>query len=127
LICYGESLEALKEFILSEKSIGGNLLVEDEKASTNARISDVGLHGPCDNDNSSIQRYGVLPYVAPEVLCGDNYYTASDIYSFGIVTNTLATEKRPWYNRAHDLIWQRIFAMMKDLKFLKIRQNFMQN
>ncbi|CAB5381650.1 unnamed protein product [Rhizophagus irregularis] len=29
---------------------GGNLLIEDEKVSTDARISDVGLHGPCDND-----------------------------------------------------------------------------
>ncbi|POG80864.1 kinase-like domain-containing protein, partial [Rhizophagus irregularis DAOM 181602=DAOM 197198] len=45
----------------------------------------------------------VLPYVAPEVLCGENYSTASAIYSFGIVMNTLATGKRPWYNRAHDI------------------------
>ncbi|PKC67531.1 kinase-like protein [Rhizophagus irregularis] len=84
---------------------GGNLLVEDEKVSTDARIADVGLHGPCNNDinNGSIQRYGVLPYVAPEVLRGDNYNIASDIYSFGIVMNTLATGKRPWYNRAHDI------------------------
>ncbi|PKY22195.1 kinase-like protein, partial [Rhizophagus irregularis] len=84
---------------------GGNLLIEDEKVSTDARIADVGLHGPCDNDirNGSIQKYGVLPYVAPEVLRGDNYNTASDIYSFGIVMNTLATGKRPWYNKAHDI------------------------
>jgi serine/threonine protein kinase len=82
---------------------GGNLLIEDEKVSTDARIADVGLHGPCDNDNSSIQRYGVLPYVAPEVLRDGNYNTASDIYSFGIVMNTLATGKRPWYDRAHDI------------------------
>ncbi|POG80856.1 kinase-like domain-containing protein [Rhizophagus irregularis DAOM 181602=DAOM 197198] len=84
---------------------GGNLLVEDEKVSTDARIADVGLHGPCNNDinNGSIQRYGVLPYVAPEVLRGDNCNIASDIYSFGIVMNTLATGKRPWYNRAHDI------------------------
>ncbi|CAB5386288.1 unnamed protein product [Rhizophagus irregularis] len=40
---------------------GGNLLVEDEKVSTDARIADVGLHGPCNNDinNGSIQRYGL--------------------------------------------------------------------
>ncbi|GBC05292.1 hypothetical protein RclHR1_06160003 [Rhizophagus clarus] len=83
---------------------GGNLLVEDEKVSTDARISDVGLHGPCNDKNkSSYQKYGVLPYVAPEVLRGENHSTASDIYSFGIVMNTLATGKRPWYNRAHDI------------------------
>ncbi|GBC05293.1 hypothetical protein RclHR1_06160004 [Rhizophagus clarus] len=84
---------------------GGNLLVEDEKVSTDARISDVGLHGPCDSDinNSPIQRYGVLPYVAPEVLRGEHPSTASDIYSFGIIMNSLATGKRPWYNIAHDI------------------------
>uniref|UniRef100_U9TTA7 Protein kinase domain-containing protein n=1 Tax=Rhizophagus irregularis (strain DAOM 181602 / DAOM 197198 / MUCL 43194) TaxID=747089 RepID=U9TTA7_RHIID len=83
---------------------GGNLLIEDEKISTDARIGDVGLHGPCNNENkSSNQIYGVLPYVAPEVLRGENYSPASDIYSFGIIMNTLATGKRPWHNRAHDI------------------------
>src|SRR2546423_14700574 len=48
-------------------------------------------------------KYGVLPYTAPEILHGESYSTASDIYSFGIVMNTLATGKRSWYNRAHDI------------------------
>ncbi|RIA90086.1 kinase-like domain-containing protein [Glomus cerebriforme] len=87
---------------------GGNLLIEDEKVSTGARIAqigDVGLYGPCyDIENqSSNQIYGVLPYLAPEVLRGEDYNTASDIYSFGIVMNTLATGQRPWHNRAHDI------------------------
>ncbi|PKY30386.1 kinase-like protein [Rhizophagus irregularis] len=95
------------ERIHSERKIhgnlhGGNLLIEDEKVSTDARISNVGLYGPCNYDESRSQIYGVLPYVAPEVLRGENHNTASDIYSFGIVMNTLATGKRPWYNRAHD-------------------------
>jgi serine/threonine protein kinase len=48
---------------------GGNLLIEDEKVSTDTRIGDVGLHGPCnDNENRRAnQTYGVLPYIAPEV------------------------------------------------------------
>ena len=47
---------------------GGNLLIEDEKISTDARIGDAGLYGPCyvENKNSN-QIYGVLPYIAPEV------------------------------------------------------------
>jgi serine/threonine protein kinase len=91
---------------------GGNLLIENEEISIDTgdvyidtRISDVGLHGPCnyyENDNSS-QIYGVLPYIAPEVLRGENYSAASDIYSFGILMNVLATGKRPWYNEAHDI------------------------
>ncbi|PKY38849.1 kinase-like protein [Rhizophagus irregularis] len=82
---------------------GGNLLIEDEEISTNARISDVGLYGPCyyENNNSG-QIYGVLPYIAPEVLRGEDYTPASDVYSFGIIMYTLAAGKRPWYDRAHD-------------------------
>ncbi|EXX68696.1 Ssk22p [Rhizophagus irregularis DAOM 197198w] len=55
------------------------------------------------------QIYGVLPYIAPEVLRGENYTPASDIYSLGIIMNTLATEKRPWYNREHD------YSLAKDI------------
>ena len=81
---------------------GGNLLV-DEKNTTEARISDVGLYGPCDIQHENNQVYGVLPYIAPEVLRGENYSAASDICSFGIIMNTFATGKRPWHNRAHDI------------------------
>ncbi|GBC07335.1 hypothetical protein RclHR1_00740018 [Rhizophagus clarus] len=84
---------------------GGNLLIEDKKISTDARIGDVGLYGPCcyyENKNPG-EIYGVLPYVAPEILRGESYSTASDIYSFGIIMNTLATGRRPWYNRAHNI------------------------
>ncbi|PKK62336.1 hypothetical protein RhiirC2_790520 [Rhizophagus irregularis] len=40
----------------------GNLLIEDEKISTDARIGDVGLYGPCDyheDNNNSGQIYGL--------------------------------------------------------------------
>src|SRR4051812_263590 len=84
---------------------GGNLFFEDENFSTDVRIGDVGLYGPSYNfENRSLnQIYGVLPYVAPEVLRGGFYSAASDIYSFGIIMNALATGKRPWYNEAHDI------------------------
>ncbi|CAB4388420.1 unnamed protein product [Rhizophagus irregularis] len=63
-ICYGESLEVLKESIPREnsrKSSRRKLTCRtDEKVSTGARIADIGLHGTCNNDinNGSIQRYG---------------------------------------------------------------------
>ncbi|GES99774.1 kinase-like domain-containing protein [Rhizophagus clarus] len=108
---------------------GGNLLVEDEKVSTDARISDVGLHGPCDSDinNSPIQRYGVLPYVAPEVLRGEHPSTASDIYSFGIIMNSLATGKRPWYNIAHDINLVKDICDGKRFDIPEDTPNFTQN
>ncbi|CAB4412419.1 unnamed protein product [Rhizophagus irregularis] len=47
-------------------------------------ISDMGLCGDVGNtDQSNI--YGVIPYVAPEVLKGELYTQAADIYSFGMI------------------------------------------
>ncbi|CAI2162704.1 3601_t:CDS:2 [Funneliformis geosporum] len=66
------------------------------------RIADVGIHGPVDRNNSN-DIYGVLPYVAPEVLKGSPLSKASDIYSFGMIMWILAAGVRPWCNRAHDL------------------------
>src|SRR3954469_3957382 len=80
---------------------GGNLLIEDEKISADARVGDVGLHGPCYQRSNQI--YGVMPYVAPEILRGERPTTASDIYSFGIIMNTFASGRRPWCYRAHDI------------------------
>ena len=68
-----------------------------------ARISDVDLHGPSCYCQSSNQVHGDLPRIAPEVLRGENYNTASDVYSFGIVMNTFATGKGPWKLRGMDL------------------------
>ncbi|GES81057.1 kinase-like domain-containing protein [Rhizophagus clarus] len=46
-------------------------------------ISDMGLCGEVDNiDKTKI--YGVMPYVAPEVLKGKPYTQAADIYSFAL-------------------------------------------
>ncbi|EXX74211.1 uncharacterized protein OCT59_003761 [Rhizophagus irregularis] len=61
-------------------------------------ISDMGLCGEVGNiDETKI--YGVMPYVAPEVLRG-NHYTQAD--SFGMVMYFVATGRQPFGNRAHD-------------------------
>src|SRR6266480_7640103 len=36
---------------------GGNLLIEDEKISTDARIGDVGLYGLCENKSNQIYKF----------------------------------------------------------------------
>ncbi|RIA78880.1 kinase-like domain-containing protein, partial [Glomus cerebriforme] len=51
-------------------------------------ITDMGLCKPADYntiENTTKRVYGVLPYIAPEILRGQNYTKASDIYSFGII------------------------------------------
>src|SRR5438045_3742752 len=61
----------------------------------------MGLCGEVDNiDPTNI--YGVMHYVAPEVLLGKPYTQAADIYSFGMVMYFVATERQPFADRAHD-------------------------
>ena len=68
-------------------------------------ITDLGLCQPANvkptqNNNKNI--YGVLPYVAPEVLRGKEYTQASDIYGFGIIAYEVCTGFPPYHDVAHD-------------------------
>ncbi|CAB5380279.1 unnamed protein product [Rhizophagus irregularis] len=66
-------------------------------------ISDMGLCGKVSNiDKTKI--YGVMPFVAPEVLRGKPYNQAADVYSFGMVMYYIATGRQPFANCAHDSI-----------------------
>ena len=76
----------------------GNIL----QVSKTSFISDFGLTGPADEQKSDDKIYGVLPYIAPEVLNGELYTLASDIYSFGVIMAELSTGNLPFYNRMHD-------------------------
>ncbi|POG63737.1 kinase-like domain-containing protein [Rhizophagus irregularis DAOM 181602=DAOM 197198] len=46
--------------------------------------------------------YGVLPYMAPEVLRGYQYTKAADVYSFGIIMNEFLSEEIPFNDIPHD-------------------------
>src|ERR1051326_7419473 len=77
----------------------GNLLFNNQK---DLLITDFGL---CNQTNQSSQFndiYGVMPYVAPEVLRGKPYTKAADIYSFGMIMYFVATGKQPFSDCAHD-------------------------
>ncbi|POG61795.1 kinase-like domain-containing protein [Rhizophagus irregularis DAOM 181602=DAOM 197198] len=65
-------------------------------------ISDMGLCGEVKNIDHNDNIYGVIPYVAPEVLKGKPYTQASDIYSFGMIMYFVATGKQPFDDCAHD-------------------------
>ncbi|GBC18956.1 kinase-like domain-containing protein [Rhizophagus irregularis DAOM 181602=DAOM 197198] len=47
--------------------------------------------------------YGVLPYVAPEVLRGKEYTQGSDIYGFGIITYEVCTGLPPYHDIPHEV------------------------
>jgi serine/threonine protein kinase len=68
-------------------------------------ISDLGMCRPVNYKEQSVEKegiYGVLPYMAPEVLCGYQYTKASDIYSFGIIMNEFISEETPYNDIPHD-------------------------
>ncbi|POG61794.1 kinase-like domain-containing protein [Rhizophagus irregularis DAOM 181602=DAOM 197198] len=55
----------------------------------------MGLCGDVSNtDQNNI--YGVIPYIAPEVLKGELYTQAADVYSFGMIMYFVATGKQPF-------------------------------
>ncbi|GBC09182.1 hypothetical protein RclHR1_08670006 [Rhizophagus clarus] len=66
-------------------------------------ISDLGL---CQSVKSFLKKYeiyGVIPFMAPEVLRGNPHTTASDIYSFSIIMWEFTSGVPPFNDRAHDL------------------------
>src|SRR5581483_3755633 len=61
----------------------GNVL-QSKGAILRTCISDFGFCKPADKISSN-NVYGVMPYMAPEILRGKKCTKASDIYSFGII------------------------------------------
>ncbi|GBB97327.1 hypothetical protein RclHR1_02970002 [Rhizophagus clarus] len=81
----------------------GNILSEIQGIS----ITDLGLCRPANAKPSQDEYkkiYGVLPYIAPEVLRGKEYTQESDIYGFGIIAYEVCTGLPPYHNIAHDKI-----------------------
>ncbi|RHZ85738.1 hypothetical protein Glove_60g122 [Diversispora epigaea] len=84
----------------------GNILSSNFKGTYLIRISDFGLSkligaNPKNPEKKNI--IGVLPYIAPEVLSGDEEYTkAADVYSFGIIANEIVTGFPPYPDIPHD-------------------------
>ncbi|RHZ70963.1 hypothetical protein Glove_264g27 [Diversispora epigaea] len=72
----------------------------------NIKISDFGLSkliGKNPNNPDKKNIFGVLPYIAPEVLSGDEEYTkAADLYSFGIIAYEIVTGFPPYPDIPHD-------------------------
>jgi serine/threonine protein kinase len=66
-------------------------------------ISDLGMCQPVNKRSVKEEGiYGVLPYVAPEVLRGHYYTKAADVYSFGIIMNEFLSEEIPYNNIPYD-------------------------
>ncbi|RHZ85743.1 hypothetical protein Glove_60g136 [Diversispora epigaea] len=81
----------------------GNILSSSFKSSL--YITDFGLSKLIGANPDSPEKkniFGVLPYVAPEVLSGDEYTKAADVYSFGIIAYEMVTGFPPYPDIPHD-------------------------
>src|SRR5207248_1799709 len=81
----------------------GNILMEGSAC----LITDLGLCGPVDEESSN-KIYGIVSYIAPEVLQGKKNTKESDVYSIGMLMWELFAGHPPFDDRAHDfcLIFQ---------------------
>ena len=98
-------LKSMHELGYSHKNLhSGNILIYYDKYQCyfNVKISDFGLSGPTNKQKPS-GIYGILPYIAPEVLIGEPYTPSSDIYSFGVIMAELSSGSLPFHDRKHDL------------------------
>ena len=78
----------------------GNILSYDIYLS---RIGDLGLcQQVVDKKDNPNKIYGVIPYLAPEVLSKKPYTKESDIYSFGMIMWEHTTGKKPFHDRSHN-------------------------
>ncbi len=69
-------------------------------------ITDMGLCKPANYKeikDTKNKIYGVLSYVAPEILRKQPYTQTSDIYSFGIIMYEVISELPPYHDKEHDV------------------------
>ena len=77
----------------------GNILISNNEI----YIIDLGLCKPISNSLQDFKNiYGIIPYMAPEVLRGKPYTSASDIYSFSMIMWEFTSGVPPFNDRPHD-------------------------
>ncbi|RGB41757.1 kinase-like domain-containing protein, partial [Rhizophagus diaphanus] len=81
----------------------GNILNHNDEDKVKIYISDLGLCRPVKSLFKKDDIYGVIPFMAPEVLRGKPYTLASDIYSFSMIMWEFTSGVPPFSDREHDL------------------------
>ncbi|EXX51360.1 Ypk2p [Rhizophagus irregularis DAOM 197198w] len=104
------SLNEIHEVDIIHRDLhSGNILIDENILTKKnlAKLCDIGISKSAtehdlSNDNEENNIYGIIPYVAPEVLRGKNYTKASDVYSFGMIMWELMVGRRPFWDRNHN-------------------------
>ncbi|POG74682.1 kinase-like domain-containing protein [Rhizophagus irregularis DAOM 181602=DAOM 197198] len=107
-----DKLQLLKQIILGLKVIhesnlthgdfhDGNILISDNH--NEVFIIDLGLCKPISDLQEEVNEvYGVLPFMAPEILRNYPYTLASDIYSFSMIMWEFTSGIPPFNHEMHD-------------------------
>src|SRR6266540_2757120 len=102
--CFSMGCSLLLEFLVflfPEKIL--DMMISRKRACV---IRDLGLCKPVEYFQSHSKKndiYGVLPFVAPEVLRSKPYTLASDIYSFSMIMWEFTSGIPPFDDKAHNL------------------------
>ncbi|GBB84826.1 hypothetical protein RclHR1_01140015 [Rhizophagus clarus] len=81
----------------------GNILNSIESDKIMPVISDFGLCHPIDKNSTDKEPYGVLPFVAPEVLRGGKFTKEADIYGIGMIMSEVISGESPFVDREYDM------------------------
>ncbi|KAG9294395.1 hypothetical protein G9A89_001900 [Geosiphon pyriformis] len=81
----------------------GNIL---QLSSYGVKIGDFGLCQPVNHKATTTEEkkgiFGVASYIPPEVIRGEKFTTAGDIYSFAMLLWELSTGRPPFHDHPHD-------------------------
>ncbi|RIB22334.1 kinase-like domain-containing protein [Gigaspora rosea] len=81
----------------------GNILLNiNSDGVIKSYITDLGLSRKQDEHDSKEGVYGVMPYVAPDILMGQKHTQEADIYGLGIIMAEMSTGQRPYYEYKFD-------------------------
>ncbi|CAB4426613.1 unnamed protein product [Rhizophagus irregularis] len=81
----------------------GKILEHDYHEKEKIYISDLGLCQPVKSSLKEGDIFGVLPFMAPEVIRGKPYTPASDVYSFSMIMWEFTSGVPPYNDKAHDI------------------------
>ncbi|PAA77159.1 hypothetical protein BOX15_Mlig010384g1 [Macrostomum lignano] len=100
--CVRQVLEGLKHLhemdVIHRDIKPENLLYENESDEAKIKIADFGLSKICSADVQTQTVCGTPGYCAPELLLGQSYDTAVDMWSVGVVTFILLCGYEPFYS-----------------------------
>src|SRR5581483_6703855 len=86
-----------EKFVYRDLHSGNILYLQDKN---DWYINDLRACGPIDKPLKGV--YGILPYIAPEVISKNEYTFKSDIYSVAMLMWEVSSEQPPFINHEHN-------------------------